>query len=77
MIDQEDSFTDTLEEELVSDMYERIAFDLFDSWNESNLNEGMLYADFKMAEMSGDNDIIDAFHKHWGITPSDEYWLGD
>ena len=77
MIDQDGSFTDTLDDELVSDMYQRIANDLFDDWNDANLNEGLLYSDYRTAEMSGDTDIIDTFHKHWGIGPNDEYWLGD
>ena len=77
MINQEDSFTDLLDSEFRQDMYQRIANDLFDDWNDANLNEGLMYADFKIAQMSGDTDIINAFHKHWGIEKDDEYWLGE
>lgn len=77
MIDQEDSFLETLDQELVNNTIMHVAGQLFDDWNDSNCDEGLMYADFKIAEMSDDAVIIDTFHKHWGITPSDEYWLGD
>ena len=77
MIDQEDSFTDHMDDEVRTDMYLQISNQLFDDWNDANLNEGIIYADFRIAEMSGDTDIITAFHQHWGIGPNDEYWLGD
>ena len=77
MIDQEDSFTDLLDDDVRYDTFELISNQLFDDWNDANLNEGLMYADFKIAQMSGDTDIINAFHEHWGIGPNDEYWLGD
>ena len=76
MIEQPDSFTDLLDDEIAQALYDGIAANLFDDWNEANLNEGMLYADFRMAQMSDSDVIIDAFHEHWGIGPNDEYWLG-
>ena len=76
MIDQEDSFTDHMDDEVRTDMYLQISNQLFDDWNDSNLDEGIMYADFKIAQMSGDAAIITAFHQHWGIGPNDEYWLG-
>ena len=75
MFDQEDSFTDCLDSEVRHDMYQRIANDLFDDWNDSNLNEGLLYADYKLAEASGDTDIIDEYHEHWGLVEGDEYYI--
>lgn len=77
MIDQEDSFTDLLDDDFRTDLMLEIANQLFDDWNNANCDEGLMYADFKIAEMSGHPDIIDTFHKHWGIGPNDEYWLGD
>ena len=75
MIDQDDSFTDYMDDEVRTDMYLRIANDLFDDWNDSNLNEGLLYADYKLAEASGDTDIIDEYHEHWGLIEGDEYYI--
>ena len=71
----EDSFTDYLDSEVRHDMYQRIANDLFDDWNDSNLNEGLLYADYRLAEASGDTDIIDEYHEHWGLVEGDEYYI--
>ena len=75
MIDQEDSFTDTLFIEQVDDLYMNIAGELFDQWNDSNLNEGLLYADYQLAQMSNDSVIVDAYNKHWGLVPGDEYYI--
>ena len=58
MIDQDDSFTDSLNQMVADALYEEVSNHLFDDWNDANLNEGLLYADFKLAEMSGDTDII-------------------
>ena len=71
----EDSFTDYLDSEVRHDMYQRIANDLFDDWNDSNLNEGLLYADYRIAEASGDTDIIEEYHNHWQLEPGDEYYI--
>ena len=75
MIDQEDSFLDTMDPGLVNDTIMHIAGQLFDEWNDSNCDEGLLYADYKIAAMSDDSVIIDAFHKHWDIQEDDEYWI--
>lgn len=75
MIEQEDSFTDLLDDELKNDMYQQIANDLFDDWNDANLNEGLLYADYKIAEASGDSLIINEYHEHWKLEPGDEYYI--
>ena len=75
LIDQEDSFTDTLFIEQVDDLYMNIAGELFDEWNDSNLNEGLLYADYQLASRSNDKSIIDAYHEHWGLVEGDEYYI--
>ena len=52
MIDQEDSFLDLLDDDIRFDTFEYISNQLFDDWNDANLNEGLLYADYKIASMS-------------------------
>ena len=75
MIDQEESFLDLLDEGLVNDTIMHVAGQLFDDWNDSNLDEGILYADYKIAEMSDDAAIIETFHRHWDIQEDDEYYI--
>ena len=75
-LEQEESFLELLDQGLVNDTIMHISGQLFDEWNDSNCNEGLMYADFKIAQMSDDAVIINAFHEHWGITPDDEYWIG-
>ena len=77
MLDQQESFTDSLNEMEADALYQEVSGQLFDEWNSANLDEGLLYADYQLAQVSGDTDIINAFHEHWGIGPNDEYWLGD
>ena len=73
---REDSFTDYLDDDLRFDLFEGISNVLFDQWNDSNLNEGLLYADFRIAEMSGVPDIITAYNQHWNLKEGDEYYVG-
>ena len=49
--------------------------ELFNQWNDSNLDEGILYADWKIAQMSNDNYLKGRFNQHWELTPEDEYYL--
>ena len=75
MIEQEDSFTDMLDDDLRYDTFEHISNQLFDDWNDANLNEGIMYADFRIAEMSGDPVIIAAYNEHWQLKEGDEYYI--
>ena len=77
MLDQDTSFADELNQMTADWLYDDISEKLFDDWNMSNLNEGLLYADYRLAEMSGDSDIIAAYHKHWELVPGDEYYIGE
>ena len=76
MIDREDSFLDLLDDDVRFDTFEHISNQLFDDWNNSNLDEGLLYADFRIAAMSGDPDIITAYNQHWNLKEGDEYYVG-
>lgn len=75
MIDQDVSFLETMDLGLVNDATMHIAGKLFDEWNDSNCDEGLLYADWKFAQESDDAVIIDEFHRHWNIQKDDEYYI--
>ena len=75
MIDQEDSFLDLLDDDVRFDTFELISNQLFEDWNNANLDEGLLYADYRIAEMSRDALVINAYHKHWDLHEGDEYYV--
>ena len=75
MLDQQESFTDSLNEMEADALYQEVSGQLFDEWNSANLDEGLLYADYKLAEASGDTDIIDEYHNHWDLHEGDEYYV--
>ena len=75
MIDQEDSFLDLLDDDVRYDTFELISNQLFEDWNNANLDEGLLYADYRIAEMSRDALVINAYHEHWGLVAGDEYYI--
>lgn len=52
-----------------------IGVQLFEQWNDSNLDEGTFYADWQIAKMCNDNYLIDKFHKHYDIKEGDEYFV--
>ena len=71
------SFLEDINQMLIDATLSDISDQLLDSWIQNNLDEGQLYSDYCIADMSGDSVIIDAFHKHWDIGPTDQYWLGE
>lgn len=71
------SFLEDMNQMVIDATMMEIADQLLDDWIQSNLDEGQLFSDWRIAEMSGDPVIIDAFHKHWELIPTDQYWLGE
>jgi hypothetical protein len=48
---------------------------LFEDWNNSNLDEGTFYADWKIAELSNDNYLKGRFNQFYDLTPEDDEYL--
>ena len=69
------SFLDDENQMLIDATIETIAYELFDAWNNSNLDEGEMFADWRIAQMSGDIDIMEKFNKYYELNEGDEYYL--
>jgi len=64
------------ENEMVIDMtYSEIGEQLVQDWINSNLDEGQLYADWCVAEMSSSNYLKGRFNQFYDLTPTDNYYL--
>lgn len=74
MFDTDDLFSDKVDRDIIEDITKDIAYELFDSWNDSNLNEGSDYAEWQFFSYAG-NEIKRRYNKHYGYTPDDEYYL--
>lgn len=74
-MEQNTSFLESMDEEIVNDLINDIAGHLFDEWHDSNCNEGLLYADWKIASMSDSRDIVNAYNEYWELEEDDEYYI--
>ena len=75
MIEQEGSFLDDMPQHILDSEIQDIAMEMFDSWMDSNLNDGQFWADFRFAEMSNTKEIKKAFNTFYGLTEEDEEYL--
>ena len=73
--DVEGSFLDDINQMVLDSEIQEIAMKLFDEWMDSNLNDGMFWADRRFAEMSDSRFIKDSFNKFYGITEDEEEYL--
>ena len=48
---------------------------LFNEWNESNLDEGILYADWQIASRCDSNYLKRRYNEHWELTPDEEFYV--
>jgi len=48
---------------------------LFNSWLEMNLDEGMLFADWQMASLCSDDSVKQRFNEYWEIEKDEEFYL--
>jgi hypothetical protein len=71
------SFLDNENQMLVDSIISDISETLFEQWNSANLDEGLLYADWRIASISNDSYIASRFNSHWELVPEDEYYLDE
>ena len=69
-----DLFSDSINEMVLGSIQREIEEDLFDQWNDSNLNEGAEYADFRFFSYA-DNETKKRYNEFYNYTPEDEYYL--
>ncbi len=67
-------FTDDMNQMLVDSIENDIKEQLFDDWNNSNLDEGEEYAEFKFMEFAPDN-VRQSYNEYYGYVEGDEYFL--
>jgi hypothetical protein len=70
----EESFLENENQMLVDSIIDEISEHLFEQWNAGNCDEGLLYADWRIASF-GDSYIRSRFNSHWELVPEDEYYL--
>ena len=67
-------FIDTLAQHVVDVMNDEISEQLLDDWNNSNLDEGQDYAEFKFMEFASD-DLKKQYNDYYGYVEGDDYFL--
>jgi hypothetical protein len=67
-------FTDTLGEHIMGAIQVDIEEELFEQWNNNNLDEGTEYAEFKFMEFAPDG-VRQSYNEYYGYVEGDEYYL--
>ena len=70
-----EAFTDTLGEHILGAIQVDIEEHLFEQWNQSNLDEGTEYAEFRFIQFAPDN-VKQSYNEFYGYKEGDEYYVG-
>ncbi len=70
-----EAFTDTLGEHLLGAIQVDIEEHLFEQWNNSNLDEGTEYAEFRFIQFAPDS-VKQSYNEFYGYKEGDEYYVG-
>ena len=69
------SFLDNENQMIIDAEMSTIADQLLDDWINSNLDEGQLYSDWRIADMSSSNYLKGRFNLFYDLNPGDQYYL--
>jgi len=69
------SFLENENQMIIDATMQEIAEQLLDNWLDSNLNEGQIYSDWQIAEMSSDIYLKQRFNLFYELTPDDQYYI--
>jgi hypothetical protein len=69
-----EQFIDTIAEHITGAMQHEIGEDLFDKWNDSNLDEGSEYAENRFMAYASP-ELKQQYNEYYGYTEKDEYYL--
>jgi len=69
------SFLDKENEQVVDLVIQEVAEQLFNDWHNALLDEGELYADFRLLLLANDDYLNRRFNEHYNLKPGDEYYL--
>ena len=67
------SFLENENQMVIDAEMSEIADQLLDDWIQSNLDEGQLYSDWRMADMSSSNYLKGRLNQFYELTPDNEY----
>jgi hypothetical protein len=64
------------ENQMVIDIeLQEIADQLLDDWIQSNLDEGQLYSDWRIADMSSSNYLKGRFNQFYDLKQGEQYYI--
>ena len=69
------SFFDDENQMVVDAVIQEVSEQLFEDWNNANLDEGEIYADYRILELAGTNYLKGRFNQHYDLNPGDEYYF--
>jgi len=69
------SFLDGVNIIIADAVIDEVAMQLFDDWYNARLEDGELYADYRLLLLV-DNDYLNRkFNEHYNLKPGDEYYM--
>ena len=69
------SFLENENQMVIDAEMSEIADQLLEDWIQSNLDEGQLYSDWRIADMSSSNYLKGRFNLFYDLNPDDQYYL--
>lgn len=69
-----EAFTDTVGEHILGAIQVDIEQALFEDWNQSNLDEGEAYAEYKFMQFAPDS-LKQSYNEYYGYIEGDEFCL--
>ena len=69
------SFLDNENQMVVDAIIQELSEQLFEDWNNANLDEGEIYADYRILELAGNNYLNRRFNEFYDLKEGDEYYL--
>lgn len=67
-------FTDSIGEHIMGAIQVDIEEHLFEQWNNTNLDEGVEYAEWQFLQFAPDS-VKQSYNEYYGYTEKDEYYL--
>ena len=72
--DNMEAFTDTVGEHILGAIQVDIEQSLFEDWNQSNLDEGAEFAEYRFMQFAPLN-LKQSYNEYYGYTEKDEFYL--
>ena len=69
------SFFDNENQMVIDAVIQEVSEQLFEDWNNANLDEGEIYADYRILELAGSNYLNGRFNQYYDLKEGDEYYL--